>query len=106
MPRDKSNVEKGSLTEEQHKGVKDINFNFNRAKTLLDRETNIKFLSFKGNNLFLYVGNFILPFAKPNAMIIPWHDCLSPAYPSLQVKLWQPSVPLQFAFMSLTCLKM
>ena len=42
-----------SLTEEQHKGVKDINFNFNRAKTLLDGETNIKFLSFKGNNLFI-----------------------------------------------------
>ena len=53
MSGDKRNVEKGSLTEEQHKGVKDINFNFNRAKTLLDRETNIKFLSFKGNNLFI-----------------------------------------------------
>ena len=52
MPEDKCNAEKGSLTEEQHKGVKDINFNFNRAKTLLDRETNIKFLSFKGNNFF------------------------------------------------------
>ena len=52
MSGDKSNVEKGSLTEEQQKGVKDINFNFNRAKTLLDRETNIKFLSFKGNNFF------------------------------------------------------
>ena len=52
MSGDKSNVEKGSLTEEQHKGVKDINFNFNRAKTLHDRETNIKFLSFKGNNFF------------------------------------------------------
>ena len=106
MSGDKSNVEKGSLTEEQHKGVKNINFNFNRAKTLLDRETNIKFLSFKGNNFFLYVGNFILPFAKSNAMIIPWHDCLFPVYPSLQVKLWQPSVLVQFAFMSLTCLKM
>ena len=53
MSGDKSYVEKGSLTEEQHKGVKDINFNFNRAKTLLDRETNIKFLSFKGNNFFI-----------------------------------------------------
>ena len=106
MPEDKCNAEKGSLTEEQHKGVKDINFNFNRAKTLLDRETNIKFLSFKGNNFFLYVGNFILPFAKSNAMIVPWHDCLSLVYPSLQVKLWQPSVLVQFAFMSLTCLKM
>ena len=106
MPEDKCNAEKGSLTEEQHKGVKDINFNFNRAKTLLDRETNIKVLSFKGNNFFLYVGNFILPFAKSNAMIIPWQDCLSPVYPSLQVKLWQPSVLVQFAFMSLTCLKM
>ena len=60
MPGDKSNVEKRSLTEEQHKGVKDINFNFNRAKTLLDRETNIKFLSFKGNNFFFICGKLYI----------------------------------------------
>ena len=32
--------------------------------------------------------------AKSN---IPWHDCPSPVYPSLQVHLWEPSVLIQFA---------
>ena len=26
----------------------------------------------------------------------PWHDCPSPAYPSLQVQIWEPFVLLQF----------
>ena len=39
-------------------------------------------------------------FAKSNAVIIPWHDCPSPVYPSLQVQLWEPSVLVQFAVTS------
>ena len=35
--------------------------------------------------------------AKSN---IPWHDCPSPVYPSLQVQLKEPSVLVQFAFTS------
>ena len=35
--------------------------------------------------------------AKSN---IPWHDCPSPVYPSLQVHLWEPSVLVQFAVTS------
>ena len=60
-------------------------------------ETNIKFLSFERKSFFLYVGNFILLFAKFNVMIIPWHECPSPVYPTLQVHLWEPSMFVQFA---------
>ena len=63
-------------------------------------ETNIKFLSFERNSFFLFVGSFILLFAKSNVMIIPWHECPSPVYPSLQVHLWEPSVLVQFALTS------
>ena len=49
---------------------------------------------------FLFVGNFILLFAYSNLMIIPWHECPSPMYPSLQVQLWEPSVLVQFAVTS------
>ena len=63
-------------------------------------ETNIKFLSFERKSFFLYVGNFILLFAKFNVMIIPWHECPSPVYPTLQVQLWEPSVLVQFALTS------
>ena len=27
---------------------------------------------------------------------LPWHDCPSPVYPSLQVQIWEPFVLLQF----------
>ena len=61
----------------------------------------IKFLSFERKSFFfLYVGNFILLFAKFNVMIIPWHECPSPVYPTLQVQLWEPSVLVQFALTS------
>ena len=63
-------------------------------------ETNIKFLSFERNSFFLFVGNFILLFAKSNVMIIHWHECPSPVYPSLQVHLWEPSMLVQFALTS------
>ena len=63
-------------------------------------ETNIKFLSFERNSFFLFVGSFILLFAKSNVMIIPWHECPSPVYPTLQVQLWEPSVLVQFALTS------
>ena len=57
------------------------------AKTLLDREKNIKFLSFNGKSFFLLLRNFILLFAGSNAVIIPWHECPSPVYPSLQAQI-------------------
>ena len=63
-------------------------------------ETNIKFLSFERNSFFLFVGSFILLFAKSNVMIIPWHECPSPVYPTLQVHLWEPSMLVQFALTS------
>ena len=63
-------------------------------------ETNIKFLSFERKSFFLYVGNFILLFAKFNVMIIPWHECPSPVYPTLQVQLWEPSMLVQCALTS------
>ena len=73
------------------------------AQRLLDRETSIIFLSFWGKRFFfLFARGFILIFAQSNAKIIPWHDCPSPVYPSLQVQLWEPSVFVQFAFMSHT----
>ena len=46
------------------------------------------------------MGNFILLFAKSNVMIIPWHECPSPVYPTLQVQMWEPSVLVQFAVTS------
>ena len=49
---------------------------------------------------FLFVGSFILLFAKCNMMIIPWHECPSPVYPTLQVHLWEPSMLVQFALTS------
>ena len=64
-------------------------------------ETNIKFLSFERKSFFfLFVGSFILLFAKSNVMIIPWHECPSPVYPTLQVQTWEPSVLVQFAVTS------
>ena len=64
-------------------------------------ETNIKFLSFERKSFFfLFVGSFILLFAKSNVMIIPWHECPSPVYPTLQVQMWEPSVLVQFAVTS------
>ena len=45
------------------------------AKTLLDREKNIKFLSFNGKSFFLFLRNFILLFAG------------SAVYPSLQAQI-------------------
>ena len=63
-------------------------------------ETIIKFLFWKKEFFFLSVGNFIFLFAKSNVMIIPWHECPSPVYPSLQVHLWEPSVLVQFALTS------
>ena len=35
-----------------------------------------------------------------NVMIIPWHECPSPVYPTLQVHLWEPTVLVQFALTS------
>ena len=35
---------------------------------------------------------------------LPWHDCPSPVYPSLQVQMWEPSVLLQFELTSQTWL--
>ena len=58
------------------------------------------FWVFKERVLFLFVENFILLFAKSNVMIIPWHECESPVYPSLQVQMWEPSVLVQFAVTS------
>ena len=68
------------------------------AKTLLDRDKHqiSEFLK----SFVLLVGNFILLFAKSNVMIIPWHECPFPVYPSLQVQLWEPSVLVQFALTS------
>ena len=68
------------------------------AKTLLERDKQqiSEFLK----SFFLFVGNFIMLFAKSNVMIIPWHECPSPVYPSLQVQLWEPSVLVQFALTS------
>ena len=58
------------------------------AKTLLDRDKNIKFLSFNGKSFFLlFLRNFILLFAGSNVMIISWHECPSPVYPSLQAQI-------------------
>ena len=57
------------------------------AKTLQDWEKNIKFLSFNGERFFFYFWNFILLFAGSNVMIIPWHECPSPVYPSLQAQI-------------------
>ena len=62
-------------------------------------ETNIKFC-FERESFFLFVGNFIFLFAKSNVMIIPWHECPSPVYPTLQVHLWEPSMLVQFALTS------
>ena len=67
-----------------------ISENKNELPKRFSTETNIRFLSFWGNRFFFL-------FAKSNAMIIPWHDCPSPVYPSLQVQLWEPSVLVQFA---------
>ena len=58
------------------------------------------FWVFKERVLFLFVGNFILLFAKSYVMIIPWHEWMSPVYPSLQVQMWEPSVLVQFAVTS------
>ena len=33
---------------------------------------------------------------------VPWHDCPSPMYPSVQVQLWEPLVFVHFAFTSQT----
>ena len=41
------------------------------AKTLLDREKNINFLSFNGKSIYFFWRNFILLFAGSNVMIIP-----------------------------------
>ena len=49
------------------------------AKTLQDREKNIKFLSFNGKSFF-FICEKLSP-AISNAMIIPWHECPSPVYP-------------------------
>ena len=68
-----------------------ISENKNELPKRCSTETNIRFLSFWGNRFF---------FAKSNAMIILWHDCPSPVYPSLQVQLWEPSVLVQFAVTS------
>ena len=35
---------------------------------------------------------------------LPWHDCPSPVYPSLQVQIWEPFVLLQFELTSQTWL--
>ena len=67
-----------------------ISKNKNELPRRCSTETNIRFLSFWGNFFFFL-------FAKSNAVIIPWHDCPSPVYPSLQVQLWEPSVLVQFA---------
>ena len=60
--------------------------NKNELPKRYSTETNIIFLFFL--------------FSKSNAVIIPWHDCPSPVYPSLQVQLWEPSVLVQFAVTS------
>ena len=70
------------------------------AKTLLDRDKHQISEFWKKEFFFLHVGNFILLFAKFNVMIIPWHECPSPVYPTLQVQLWEPSVLVQFALTS------
>ena len=54
------------------------------AKTLLDRDKH-------------QISEFL---TKSYVMIIPWHECPSPVYPSLQVQLWEPSVLVQFAVTS------
>ena len=56
------------------------------AKTLLDRNK--------------HQSSFFFLFSQSNAVIIPWHDCPSSVYPSLQVQLWEPSVLVQFAVSS------
>ena len=61
--------------------------NKNELPKRYSTETNIRFL-------------FFFLFSKSNAVIIPWHDCPSPVYPSLQVQLWEPSVLVQFAVTS------
>ena len=45
----------------------------------------------------------IVPNAKTclELSVVPWHDCPSPVYPSLQVYLWEPLVLAQFALTSL-----
>ena len=70
------------------------------AKTLLDRDKHQISEFWKKEFFFLFVGSFILLFAKSNVMIIPWHECPSPVYPTLQVQLWEPSVLVQFALTS------
>ena len=70
------------------------------AETLLDRDKHQISEFLKKEFFFLFVGNFILLFAKSNVMIIPWHECPSPVYPTLQVQLWEPSVLVQFALTS------
>ena len=70
-----------------------ISQNKNELSKRCSTETNIRFLSFWGNSFFFL-------FDKSNAVIIPWHDCPSPVYPSLQVQLWEPSVLVQFAITS------
>ena len=70
------------------------------AKTLLDRDKHQISEFLKERVLFLFVENFILLFAKSNVMIIPWHECPSPVYPTLQVHLWEPSMLVQFALTS------
>ena len=71
--------------------------NINCQNITWQRQTsNSEFLK----SFVLFVGNFIMLFAKSNVMIIPWHECPSPVYPSLQVQLWEPSVLVQFAVTS------
>ena len=70
-----------------------ISENKNELPKRCSTETNIRFLNFWGNSFFFL-------FAESNAVIIPWHDCPSPVYPSLQVQLWEPSVLVQFAVTS------
>ena len=53
---------------------------------------------FLGKEVFLFARNFVLIFAQFNAKIIPWQDCPSPVYPSLQVQFWEPLELVQFTF--------
>ena len=74
--------------------------NKNECQNITWQRQTSNFWVFKERVLFLFVGKFILLFAKSYVMIIPWHECPSPVYPSLQVQMWEPSVLVQFAVTS------
>ena len=68
-------------------------------KGYLTEKQVLNFQVFKERGFFLFARNFILIFAQFNAKIIPWHDCPSPVYPSLQVQFWEPLELVQFTFL-------